>query len=373
MTPSAARPRRSGSGWRIGSFGGAPVMLAPSWLLVAAVLTVLFLPVVQRGAPGLGVVGSVLAAAGFPILLFVSVLLHELAHGAAARRFGVGVREYVVTFWGGHTQFDREVGTPGASAAIAAAGPAANAVLAGAGWVALATGGVGGVGAVLLAAATYANGIVAVFNLLPGNPLDGGRILEALVWRISGDRDTGAIGAGWTGRVVAVGIVVWFLGRPLLDGGTPSLTTAVWALLIAGLVWSGASASIRQARRSRAAASFDLRGLVRPVTQARVGASVAELPGGDVVLVDDAGRPVAVVSPDALARVPTEARAATPAGAVATALPVEALVTEWTGAGALGQVARAARTSAVVVLVGPGGVAGLVRVDDVVRRLGPAA
>lgn len=373
--PASAGP--ASPGWRLGAIGGVPVFLAPSWLIVAALLTFMFYPTVAAAAPGLSGPATLLAATSFPVLLFVSVFAHELAHGAVARAAGVRVRAYVLTFWGGHTSFEEDLRTPGTSAAVSAAGPVANLLLAVVVWLVL--GALRpGVPAVILAALLYANVLVAVFNLLPGNPLDGGRILEALIWRITGSRDTGMIGAGWVGRVIAVGIAVIVLGLPFLRGERPTLTTAIWALLIVGIVWQGASQSIRIGKARRSATGFDLRALLQPSTVLPMQAVIADIPAVPwgmgampTVLTDPAGRVAAVVDPAALAAVPAEARRTTPLAAVARMLPGEAVVQEVRGAPALAQVARGLRTSDLLVVVSEHGVLGTVDRARIVAALGP--
>ncbi|OJX94229.1 Zn-dependent protease [Salana multivorans] len=356
--------RASSPGWRLGSIGGVPVYLAPSWLAVAAIFTVLFLPTVRAAAPGLSGPMSVVAATSFPILLFVSVFLHELAHGTTARALGVPVREYVLTFWGGHTSFSGDLRSPGVSAAVSAAGPAANLVLAGLGWLGLRQLPPGLV-AVVVASLVYANLVVGVFNLLPGSPLDGGRILEALIWKVTGDRDTALVGAGWVGRGIAVLIAAVALGLPLLRGDRPTLTSVVWSLLIAGVVWQGASRSVTVGRARRGAAGVDLRPLLAPAVVLPARAVVTDVPplplGVRVeatVLTDDAGAVVAVVDPAALASVPDALRATTALGAVARSLPGGAIVTRLRGPDALAQVARGLQVSDVLVVVGDAGVLG---------------
>lgn len=348
------------------------MFLAPSSLVVAAVLTVLFLPTVRTAAPGLSGPMSIVAAASFPVLLYASIFVHELAHGTVARAFGVRVREYVLTFWGGHTSFDSDLRTPGISAAVSAAGPLANLLLAGAGWLLLREL-PPGLPAVVVASLVYTNLVVAVFNLLPGSPLDGGRILEALIWKVTGSRDTGLIGAGWVGRVLAVAIAAIVLGVPLLRGSQPTLTTAIWVVLIAGIVWNGASQSIKLGRARRGAASVDLRQLLTPAVVLPVGSPVGDVPAvpwgvrvGATVLVDAAGNVVAVVDPAALASVPAPVRASTPLSAVARALPRQAIITEVTGAAALAQVAGGLQVSDVLVAVAPGGVLGTLERDRLV-------
>ena len=168
------------SGWVVGRVAGAPVVLQPSALVMVGLLTVLFLPTVRALSPSLGsraLVGSFVVV----VLLMVSVFLHELAHALVARARGMQVRELALTLWGGHKAFTDTSATPFSSALIAAVGPATNLTLALlAWWGYLAQDGVGFV-ALLLYVTAYANTAVGVFNLLPGLPLDGGQVVEALV------------------------------------------------------------------------------------------------------------------------------------------------------------------------------------------------
>lgn len=384
---SGGSPRRPG--WRIGRIGSVPVYLAPSWLLVAALLTFLFLPTIQSVAPNLSQPVAIAAASSFPILLFVSVFLHELAHGGVATLLHVRVREYVLTFWGGHTSFSSDLRSPGVSAAVSAAGPVANLLLAGAGWLVLRSIQPSGFGwvstdpsaprivAVVLVSLVWANLVVALFNLLPGNPLDGGRILEALIWKVTGNKDLGAIGAGWVGRVIAVGIALWFVVPPLAQGRQPSLTGVVWALLIASVVWRGASRSIEVGRARRSAAGFDLRPLLVPAAVVEASAMLAQVPpvpwgvrSEHVVLLDPSGGVVGVADRATMAQVPASLHATTPVTAAARALPPDAVVTLLTGADALAQVAQGLRVSSTLVAVSSHGVLGTLERDALVAALG---
>src|SRR5699024_6941088 len=93
----------------------------------------------------------------------------------------------------------------------------------------------------------WANTFVAVFNLVPGLPLDGGFLLEALVWKVSGSRHLGTMVAGWAGRVLVVLVVIYAL-FPVLQGERISLTRVLWALVIGGFLWQGASQAVRIGR-----------------------------------------------------------------------------------------------------------------------------
>ena len=189
----------------------------------------------------------------------MSVLLHEAGHAVAARAYGLPVTEVVINLWGGHTSLGRPR-TPGASAVVSVVGPLVNVALAlvaelvrrqlpptvpGSGLAVV---------AFLLLGLAATNALVGLCNLVPGLPLDGGRVLEALVWKVTGDQDTAGVVAGWAGRVVAVGLVAWLLLPPLLDGRVPSTFTIIWGGLIGLFLWRGASASLNVSRFRRRAA-----------------------------------------------------------------------------------------------------------------------
>lgn len=401
--------RRPTSGLVLGRVGGAPVILAPSWLVVAGFLTWLFLPLVRSAAPALGTVATVAAAAIFPVLLAISVLLHELGHGLTARRLGVPVTEYVITLWGGHTQFDREMRGPAASAIVSAAGPVTNGVLAGLCWWG-AEASEPGLAALLLGAGAIANGFVAGFNLLPGLPLDGGRILEAVVWKATGERARGTVAAGWVGRLLAVALVVVMIGRPLLAGSQADIVTAITVLLVSGFLWVGASQAIRAGRMTRQAGVVDLLTLARPVVVVPPDATLADVDarlartnaatadgrarltdagavtsdlrappstGAAVVLADADGRPVALLDETVAATVPPPLRPTTPVRAVSTAVAPESVVSDRRGVDAVRAMSRAQTAGRAAVLVDPAThpprILGVVRVESVAQALGRRA
>src|SRR5699024_9835058 len=104
---------------------------------------------------------------------------------------------------------------------------------------------------VVLQISWLSNAVVAAFNLLPGLPLDGGQVLEAIVWRLSGNRISGTIVAGWGGRVVVIALVAIMLLRPLLLGHSPSILTAVWVVALGAYLWFGSTAAINSAKARR--------------------------------------------------------------------------------------------------------------------------
>ena len=367
------------AGWVIGRAAGAPVILAPSWLVAAAVLTALFAPTVQNLAPGIGRAATYLVALTFVVLLFVSVFLHELAHGFVARANGMEVREFAITLWGGHTAFGGADATPGSSALIAVVGPLTNLLVGVLCWVVAQASPAAGLVGIIAYSGAFANAFVAVFNLVPGLPLDGGRVLEALVWRMSGDRGRGTVVAGWVGRIVAVGFVAVAIGYPFLRGQQPDLFTIGWSALIGAFLWSGASQAIRGAQSQRVLDALTVADVARPAVGVPFTVTIAEAEAvavaaglGQVVLLAPDGRPAAYVDPEAAAAVPVEARPRTGVQAVAVPLPVGAVVDgRLTGpelVRAIGQVSRFAAAMAVVV---DGQVTGLVFARDVVVALRP--
>lgn len=359
-------------GLRVGAIQGVPIYLTPGWALITGVLLVMFTPTVAR-ALDLDMLPAALVALGIPLLLAASVLAHELAHGLTAQRLGIPVREYVLSLWGGHTSFHDEIARPGASALVAAVGPVTNGVLA-----AVFTAAAGAVdspaAALVLSAVAYTNVFVAVFNAIPALPMDGGRLLEALVWRVRDDRDLGTLAAARVGQAVAVlvGLAGVYLGTV---NGRQDWFMLIWGLLIASMLWQGASSSARVASARRATRDVDLGAWAVPVTVLDQQAPISALRGVDVaaavLLAGPGGRPVAWVQPAAVQAVPAEAVATTPLVAVAARLPAEALLTTHTGTAAVAQLARAARAGArFVVLVGLDGRAlGAVDVVEASRRL----
>lgn len=352
----------------LGRMFSVPVLLSWSWFLIAAFIVISFGPVVAYQFPRLGP-GAWLVALAYAVLLLLSVLAHELAHALTARAFGWPSARIVLTLWGGHTSFETMPTSAGRSLVVALAGPAANLALAGIGSAVTVALVPGTVTWLLASVFTVANLFVGVFNVLPGLPLDGGRIVESAVWRATGDQDRGTVAAGWAGRVIAVlilGLVLWpvFTGR-----GLPSLSTLAIGVLVAGFLWAGASEAIRGGRLKQRLGVISAGRLARPAAGVPAVATVAQLtalardlrtgPGTELVLVDDRGAPVAVADRDALAAVPAERAAATGAGAVARPLATGAVVPEAAEGQQLVQYLARLAGSEYAVIDGRGVVTGL--------------
>jgi Zn-dependent protease len=349
-----------------------PVYLRPSWFFIALVVTILFAPNVQNTVPELGEAVSYVIASGFALLLLFSVFVHELAHAGAARATGTPATHIVLDLWGGHTAFENESAGPWRSIFVAGVGPISNAVLAVVAGLAIELSDADGVLYLLLQATALSNVIVAVFNALPGLPLDGGRVLEGLVWRATGDRNKGMLAAGWCGRVVAVGVAVWVV-LPWLQGGARSLPTVLWMLLVAGLLWQGAGGAIALAHWRRRSGLARARDLLRPAVAVPSTATVASARTAAVgsgaaaaVVLDIYGRPAGVVDEAAVATVPADRAGEVPASAVSQTLTDGAVVDAELQGEQLIERMQANPAPRYVVVDG-GGVIGILEWQDVAR------
>ncbi|HMF82369.1 MAG TPA: site-2 protease family protein [Acidimicrobiia bacterium] len=249
---------------RLGRIFGIPVGLDWSLLLIAGLLTLSLaadrFPAEFPGEPTAAywIVG--LVAAG---LFFASVLAHEIAHSLVARRYGVEVDGITLWMLGGVAKLGGESPTAGAELRIASAGPATSvglAVLFGLGALAASALGVPGLVGSALGWLALINGVLAVFNLIPAAPLDGGRILASLLWFHHGDRHRAAATAAQVGVVfgwllVALGGAGWLAG--LGFGG-------LWTALIGWFLVSAARAEGQMARSRLAFGDVHVRDVMTP-------------------------------------------------------------------------------------------------------------
>lgn len=307
------RPERH-SGIMVGRVFGVPVYLHASWLLLAVLVTLTYGQFVRHSLE-LSVGAGYLVGFGFVVCLLISVLLHELGHALTARRCGIGVRGITLELLGGYTEMDRDAPSPAVELMVSLAGPAVSLLLGGAAaGLTVATDG-GTLARQLALQLAVANIVVAVFNILPGLPLDGGRALRAVVWAASRDRHRGTLVAGWSGRAVAVATAASAL--VLYQVAVFSAFGMIFMLLVALTLWQGATQSIRLARISSRFPLIDLLRLARPVFLVPTGTPLAEAqrraaeagPARAALAVSDStGRLVGLVQPAAAEAVPVERR-----------------------------------------------------------------
>ncbi|MFG3204576.1 site-2 protease family protein [Streptomyces sp. NPDC048192] len=321
--PPQPRPKEPGGGILMGRPFGVPVYVAPSWFLVAALITWVFGGQLDRVLPELGA-ARYLVSLFFAVAFYASVLVHELAHTVAAIRFKLPVRRIQLQFFGGVSEIEKEAETPGREFVLAFVGPLLSLVLAGLFYLAMKPVEPGTVPGVLLAGLMISNLIVAVFNLLPGLPLDGGRMLRAVVWKITGRPMSGTVAAAWVGRALAVTVLI---GLPLLNqsgalgggntdtGGMDTVTDALLAAILAAIIWTGAGNSLRMARLREHLPELRARTLTRravpvetdtPLSEALRRANAAGARA--LVVVDAHGSPVSLVRESAIVGVPEHRR-----------------------------------------------------------------
>lgn len=360
----AASPEQPPRGLRLATIGSVPVYLGWSWLLLGIVIVVVVGPGTSaRFGP---TTGYALAAA-YAVALLLSVLAHEAAHAMAARAFGHRVHRVVADLWGGHTAFDATHGTAMTAAAIAVVGPMTNALIA-----LLAFGGAFLAGSAvlvsLLGGIAFVNGALAAFNLLPGLPLDGGQVVESIIWAVTGDQSRARVLAGWAGRVLVVLVVLAIIGVPLAQGSSPRLTTTLWTALVGAFLWSGATSAIAQGRALGSLRRLDVASMLEPVAPIEASRPISELTSLRAlpVVVDASSGPLGLIDHEALRAVPPEAVASTPVSAVTTPGPEGWSTQLRPGHEAMDLVQAFQRSrSSVVVVTEQGGPRGVVRVQRV--------
>jgi Zn-dependent protease len=307
-------------GWQLGTLRGVPVYMGRTWPLIAIFIIVTFGPQVSNAYPELGN-GAYFVAFLYTLLLLLSVVAHEAAHALVGQWRGYHVRRIVADLWGGHTAYDTDDTSPMSSALVAVVGPLANAVLAVVGWLALHAVD-REVARMLIGAFIFTNAFVAIFNLLPGMPLDGGFIVDALVWRFTGSRTAGLLVAGWLGRLLVIALICWAVVLPLVRGDSPDAFYVLWSVLIAGFLWLGATNSIARARSERLFGRVRVRDVLRQVRVVPDGIPAGQLPrDADLAVVGAGGVPWGVIAQADLQHVALPSSDAVRAAALARVQP----------------------------------------------------
>lgn len=316
--------------FRIGRVRGIPIgvnwsVLVILWLLAWS-LAAGYLPAAE---PGYSTAEYWLVGVAAALVFLASLLAHEMGHALVAIRSGVGVQGITLWLFGGVSKLDSDATSPGDELRIALVGPAVSlgiAAVAGATAAAAATiGGPDLLVAVLAWLATI-NVVLGVFNLLPAAPLDGGRVLRAVLWRQRGDHLSATISASNAGRVF--GFVLIGLGVLQAAAGAPG--PGLWLVFLGWFLLSAARAEQTQALLFEALAHVPVRRLMTsPAITAPEDLSLQQLVD-EVVMehqcsafptTDAAGRITGLVTLSAVRRVPRAERAHTSVRRVAT--PIE--------------------------------------------------
>ncbi|NYI77713.1 site-2 protease family protein [Nocardioides panzhihuensis] len=309
---AAPTPRVPGT-IKVGSIAGSAVLVTPSWFLIAALIAWVMAPQIDAAEPGLGWLAYV-AGFAFAIVLYGAVLLHEAAHAVVARRLGYPVGAIMLHFLGGATAVESEAKKPAHEFWIAVVGPLASlAVAAAAFGVSFLT--PDGLIGLFVTGLWVINLLVGVLNLVPGLPLDGGRMLKAGVWSATGNINRGSIVAGWAGRVLSFVVLLWPFIQGQILGIEPRLTSYVVAVILGVFLWSGASAAITSAKVRLRLPLLVARDLARrtlavpadlPLSEAVRRAHEAE--AGSIVTVTSGGEPIGLVHEGALLATPEDRR-----------------------------------------------------------------
>jgi Zn-dependent protease/predicted transcriptional regulator len=226
---------------KVFSIAGIPIYVHTSWLLIYALITwTLAVGYFPRALPDVPTLGHWVSGLVAALLLFLSVLVHELAHSLVATRRGLTVRGITLHVFGGVSHLEDEAPDPRSEFLIAIVGPLASFAIAAVLWAALSAGVVpdGAPRAIVVYLLTV-NVVIGVFNLVPGFPLDGGRLLRAALWRWTGTLARATAIASRVGRAFAVALMT--LGVVQIVYG--QLVGGVWMILLGLFLRSAADAS----------------------------------------------------------------------------------------------------------------------------------
>lgn len=354
---------RIGANWSV---------IAVAWLIAWSLAAERF-PVI---APGYSEGEYWIVGVAASVTFLACLLIHELSHSLVARRFGVGIKGIVLWLFGGVSQLTEDAPSADAEFRIAAAGPAASILIASGFFVSTRV--VDGVdGPPLLAAGLgwlgWINGSLAVFNMVPAFPLDGGRVLRAWLWKRHGDKHRATDTAALSGRVFAYVLIglglLQFLGGAAVGG--------LWFVFLGWFLLTAAEAESTQSSLDLQLAGVTVRTAMTPnpvvVPDTTTVAELIEGPMFDnrcstFPLVDPDGAVSGLITLARLKKVPVAARSTTAALEVA-ARPTEIVTCQiddalWSAIGAMGQSAD----QRALVYAGPT-LAGIVSPSDVTRVL----
>ncbi|MDT0203566.1 M50 family metallopeptidase [Nocardioides sp. AE5] len=306
------RPHPPGT-FRIGQIAGVDVLITSSWFIIAALIAVVLAPRVESVQPGLGA-WKYVAGVAFAVVLYLSVLLHEASHALVARHYGYPVTSITLHFLGGATMIEGEARRPRHEFWIAVVGPLTS-IAVGLAAIPLWFVTPEGIARLCVEGLAGANLLVGVLNLVPGLPLDGGRVLKSAVWGMGGNAHRGTIAAGWGGRIFAVLALLWPLFMDVVLDIRPTLFDYLLAFIIGLFLWTGATASMQGARLRQRLPGIVARDLARrtltvpedlPVAEAVRRAQ--EAGAGGIVTMAPNGSPVGIVNEAALLATPEERR-----------------------------------------------------------------
>ncbi|MFF4890472.1 site-2 protease family protein [Micromonospora chersina] len=311
--------------FRLGRIAGVPVGVNWSvlviFLLIAWALSASQFP---RAYPGHSAVAYVAAGLAAAVVFFLGLLAHEVAHAVVAKRNGIDVEGITLWLFGGVSELKGEARDPGAELRIAGVGPLVSLIIGVFFGVIAALLALAGAHGLLLGALSWLAGInvlLAIFNVLPAAPLDGGRLLRAAVWKATGDRTKASVvaaRAGWVLGALLIGLGLWqFLAGSGVGG--------LWLALIGWFLIGAAGMEERQARMGSALRGIRVAEVMTPQPQTASGEmTVADFVDHylfayrhSALPLTEEGRPVGLVTLDRVRGIPADRRASTTLAEVA--------------------------------------------------------
>jgi len=307
-------------GFGIGRWFGFPIRIDFSWFVLIALIVWVFSTVeFPRQLPGYGDVAYLAMGVAAALFFFLSLLLHELAHSVVARSRGIPVQGITLFIFGGVAQTTKEAERPVDEFLITVVGPMASFALAGLFWSIGALSSELGVAAPAAEVSRYLgwlNFVLAVFNLVPGFPLDGGRLFRAAIWQFTGDLRRATRWATAGGR--AFGYILMAGGLYLLLDGR--MINGAWLAFIGWFLANAAASSYRQFLLMRAISGVPISLVLRRAPAVAAEMSAVELAGlfvggaSSSLPVVQGGRMTGIVELDKLAKLPLDRRMSTTAG-----------------------------------------------------------
>ena len=227
---------------RIGNLFGIPFFINPSWFLVLGLVTWSYGSNLTQFPELTGIMPWFLGLVA-ALLLFSSVLAHELGHSFVAISQGIGVKSITLFIFGGLATLEKESETPLQAFSVAIAGPLVSVLLFGLFSFIAATVPLSLPLKAIVSLVAYINLVLALFNMIPGLPLDGGNVLKSIVWKITGNPNKGIIFAGRVGQVIG-----WLaIGLGFLSILGISQIGSIWTLFIGAFLLRNAGFAAQSA------------------------------------------------------------------------------------------------------------------------------
>lgn len=296
--------------FKVGNLFGIPFYINSSWFLVLALVTFSYGSQLANSFAIGGIVPWLLGLFA-ALLLFTSVLAHELGHSFVAIKQGIEVKSITLFLFGGLASLERESKTPGEAFWVAIAGPLVSFILCG---IFTAIGvytDISGATAAVVQLLAYINFVIGTFNLIPGLPLDGGNILKSVVWKITGNPYKGVMFAGRVGQIFGwIAIASGLL--PILFFGS---FNNIWNLLIGAFLLQNAGMAAQSANVQDRLTQFTAADAVTPdspIISAEISLRefaneyvIGKAPWRQFLVIDESGKLIGKLLVDDLKYIPT--------------------------------------------------------------------